>query len=100
MVGINMGNLARHNTNYFFINVSQIKIFFSTINTLKNNNSFTLLKDDNIVNTISIVDKFNITIFFFGSEFNITIYDLIIHSLFLDDNNSFTFFLDDSNSFT
>jgi hypothetical protein len=64
MVGINMGNLARHNTNHFFINVSQIKIFFSTINTLKNNNSFTLLKDDNIVNIISIIDKFNITIYF------------------------------------
>jgi hypothetical protein len=97
MVGINMGNLARHNTS---LSTYPKLNFFFTINTLKNNNSFTLLKDDNIVNTISIVDKFNITIFFFGSEFNITIYDLIIHSLFLDDNNSFTFFLDDSNSFT
>jgi hypothetical protein len=76
MVGINMGNLACHNTYHFFINVSQIKIFFSTINTLKNNNSFTLLKDDNIVNTISIVDKFNITIFFF-------VVNLISQSIFL-----------------
>jgi hypothetical protein len=64
MVGINMGNLACHNTYHFFINVSQIKIFFSTINTLKNNNSFTLLKDDNIVNTISILTNL-ISQFFF-----------------------------------
>jgi hypothetical protein len=73
MVGINMGNLARHNTS---LSTYPKLNFFFTINTLKNNNSFTLLKDDNIVNTISIVDKFNITIFFF-------VVNLISQSIFL-----------------